>query len=313
MSPAAGAASVAILLAPHEAYKTAAAAAEKALAEKGHQVALFELPKLTSLPTTPATSQPASAPASSPELLDLTRRIEGAKPAIILTVGEQATWAALENIKAVPVVYSMVTNASDLPIADKDNPHYSRVAGVTTDILPKTQLQWIAKVQPQARSLGVLFSPRSKRTAETIRLAGDGVGISVVLIETSKDDFAKGIEELTRKGCDGLLMIADAQVYNKDTVKPALLWGLRQKKAVWAFSENFVKSGALGGLYTSYEAVGLQTARVAIRIIGGEAASKVGLQYPEQVQKALNERTASMIDLNLPASVLNEVTRYGKE
>lgn len=308
------AASVVVLLAPHEAYKAAAAAAEKTLKEKGHQVTLYELPRQNPAATGGPTSQPASAPAASPEFLELLKRVEGNKPTVMITIGEQATWAALENTKGIPVVYSMVTNAADFPVTDKTHPYYSRVAGVTMDVLPKTQLQWIAKVQPQARILGVLCSPRSKRTAEAIRRAGGEIGLKVVSIETSKDEFAKAIEELARGDCDALLMIADAQVYTKDTVKPALLWGLRQNKAVWAFSENFVKSGALGGLYTSYESVGQQTARVAMRVMSGEAPSKIGLEYPELIQKAINERTASMIGLTIPGSILNEATvRHGKE
>lgn len=308
------AASVAVVLAPHEAYKTAAAAAEKTLREKGHAVRLYELPRTTSPTTAGATSSPLSTPVANPELLELVRQLEGARPAVIVTLGEQATWTTLENTQSIPVVYGMVTNAPDFAITDKGHAHHPRVAGVTTDILPKMQLRWIAKVQPQAKNLAVLHSPRSKRTAEAIRQAGKETGHSVALIEASKDDFAKGMEELSRQGCDALLMIADAQVYTKDTVRPALLWGLRQKKGVWAFSESFVKSGALGGLYTSYESVGQQTARIAIRVISGEAPSKIGLEYPEQVRKAINERTAGMIGLTLPGPVLNETTvRYGNE
>ncbi|MBP7934447.1 MAG: hypothetical protein KA354_07330 [Phycisphaerae bacterium] len=308
------AASIAILLAPHDAYKSAAIAAEKTLGDKGHEVKLYELPRQGPSVTTGTASQPGAPPAASSDLFDVLKRVEGVRPSVIITIGEQATSAALENIKAVPVVYGMITNASDFPMTERSNTHYSRVAGVTTDVLPRTQLQWIGKVQPQVRSVGVLYSLRSKRTAEAIHRAGTETSLSIALIETSRDEFAKGIEELTRRNCDALLMIADAQVYTKDTVRPALLWGLRQKKAVWAFSENFVKSGALGGCYTSYESIGQQTARVAMRVLAGEAPSKIGLQYPDQIQKAVNERTASMIGLTIPGPVLNETTiRYGNE
>lgn len=306
--------SVAILLTSHDAYRSAAAAAEKALTEKGHQVKLYELPRQASVATSPSSSPSAEDSALDPELADLMERVAGTKPAVIVTMGERATLMTLARIGEVPVVYSMVTNAPDFVLTQPDHPLHSWVAGVTTDIQPKTQLEWIAKVQPQARTIGVLHSERSQQTAEAIRRTGDGLGLKVVLIETSKDDFAKGIEELTRRGCDGLLMISDAQVYTRETVKPTLLWGLRQKKSVWTFSSNLVKSGALGSLYADYSSIGRQTADIALRVIETGKASKIGLEYPKEVKKAINERTASMIGLSIPTLVLNETqSLYGKE
>lgn len=305
---------VAIVLTQHEAYRVTAAASEKALKEKGRDVLIVELPKNASDILAAKQSQPPGSGADDAEFSASIKRITDAKPSAIITVGETATLLAIDSVKDIPVIYSMITNGLDFSLNSKDDPRSSRVAGVTTDILPKDQITWIQQVQPQAKNIAVLCSPQTRRTTESIAKAGKDAGVTITVVETTKDDFLQAVEDLKNKGCDGALMIADAQIYNVTTVKHLLLWGIRQKKSVWAFSENFVKAGALAGLYTDYESVGRQTAELADKVAGGTKVSSLGMQYPSQIRRAINERTATMIGLSISRQALDSATvRFGKE
>jgi putative tryptophan/tyrosine transport system substrate-binding protein len=303
---------VAIVLTPHDTYRNAATAIEKALSDKGYGVQVFEMPKQApKLVATRAPDAPASAPAD-PEINDVLKRVVEFKPAAIVTVGEAATLLTVEGTQKTPVVCSIVTNGFDLPMAVKGDPRAARTTGVMTDVDPKEQIAWIRRVQPQARSIGVLCSQHSKKTAEAIRRSGEAAGIKVSIVETTKEDFVKSVDAVTWQNCDGILMLADARIYDATAARHLLLWGVRNKKSVWAFSENFVKAGALGGCYADTDSMIQQAVTLVGKVIGGSNPAGIGLQYPNKVRRAVNERTAGLIGVTVPQDVLDSAdARHG--
>ena len=129
-----------------------------------------------------------------------------------------------------------------------------------------------------------------------------------------KGDQPKAVEELNARECNSVLMIPDAGVYNVPNVQRLLLWGIRQKKPVWAFSASIVKAGALGGQYADAETVGQQAAELVKKVRSSTNPTQIGFQYPRRVGRAVNERTAKLIGLRLSESLLNaDIVRYGEE
>lgn len=206
----------------------------------------------------------------------------------------------------------MISNVFDA-LAATTNEYKQRVAGVTTDMNPADQLKWLRRLNPSIQHICVPHSDRSIRTAQSIKTAGAELGLTVSLIETDKDDFARTVDDLTSRKCDAVLMIADAEIYNTVSIKRLLIWGIRQKRPVWAFSENFVKAGALGCLSTEPEAIGRQIALVVLHIVKGTKPAKIGIVYPNQVKVSYNERTAKLIDLSPPSGALEGVNIFGRE
>lgn len=289
----ASAAPVGILFTPYKTYRDAAEAIEAALKEAGHRCILVELP--------------VEADKAVARLID-------AKPGVIVAAGASAAAIALEKIPRVPIIFCMVPNALDADFLPGGDTRQSRLAGVATDVSPTEQVAWITKLCPDVRNIGVLCSDHSKRTTEAIRAAAKTRGVTVTPIESDKDEFPKAIDALNSKGCDAVLMLPDAKVYNSANVQRLLLWGIRQKKPVWAFSTNIVKAGAFAGQFADPQSLNRQTAELAARIVNGAPISKVGLVYPQREQSAVNERTAELIGIPLDPRILESIAvRYGKE
>jgi ABC-type uncharacterized transport system substrate-binding protein len=195
----------------------------------------------------------------------------------------------------------------------EENVHH-RLAGLTTDISPDDQIRWIKKLSPRVETLGILYSERSRRTVEAIARAAERKHVRVEAIVATKDQFGKAVQALSDRGCDGALMIADAEVYDSTNAQSLLLWGLRGQKPVWAFSANLVKAGAFAGLYVDYSSMADQTVKTVKRILDGETPSKIGLVYPARPRAALNERTSEMIGVSIGRDALESLAmRFGKQ
>jgi len=302
---------LAILLTPHPAYHSPLAAIEVSLKKQGVAYTIVELPKINKetqneKPRRISTQQTASA--------DILRQLTAKQPSLLVTIGTSATAFAVENVPDIPIVFCLVPNAQDMAFMVHDSTQRARSTGVTSDISPGDQVKWLKDIDPKARNIGLLHSSRSQLTAEMLVSAGKKHGIQIKPIVATRKDFPQAIDALNLAGCDGVLMIPDANVYNSTNVQRLLLWGLRKKKPVWTFSANIVKAGAIAGSYSSPHAIGRQTAEIIERFISGERIAKIGLQYPKHVEKAVNYRTAEMIGLTFSQRVIQTATKqYEKD
>ncbi len=307
------AAEVVILTTAHPSYEKASASIEKELGRKGHTHQVITLPKSSPSGSNRDGDDAAENHARDPKLVRALEQLRDADPAAIVALGEDATLTAHKHSTEIPIISSMVTNWLDLPSSRGGKIESQRWAGVTMDVQPEAQLAWIRMVDPGTRSLAVFSSDHSQRTAEALRSKARSHQIEVTIIKARKSDFSKALEKLKESNCDGLVMLPDAEIYDANNVKQSLLWGLRARKSVWTFSPLLVKSGALGATYAEPEEIGKQTASVTLSILKGKKPSSIGIQYPEKIEHALNERTAEMINLKLSPKALREAEeRFGK-
>lgn len=178
---------VAVLYRDQTSHREAVSSFETALGRQGYTCVLIELPK---------TSDAVAQQRALQQLVD-------ARPTVVASGGTKATLLALQTLIDIPVVFFMVPNSLDASFMTEGNPYRRRVGGVTTDVSPEDQLDWILRLAPHVRTIGVPYSERSARTVARIESAAAGRGITVRSIAATKDKFAEAIEKLKSEGCDG--------------------------------------------------------------------------------------------------------------
>jgi putative tryptophan/tyrosine transport system substrate-binding protein len=289
---------VGILYGPQASFQETVAAVQARLEKAGYRCLSVALPR---------PDEPESAD-------NAVERLARGKPRLIVSVGMPATTLALKGIPDVPVVFGMIPNARDLPLLAENHADHKRLAGVTTDAAPEEQVRWILKLMPQIKNVGVLYSAHTRATLEALKSAAQKRNLAVIAIEAEKDSFTDAIKELHARQCEGVIMLPDATVYNSVNVRALLLWGIRQKKPVWTFSDNIVKAGAFFGWNAEPAGVGKTAGELAVKILKGTKPPAVGLQYVRPSSTAINERTADLIGITVDEEILKTITRrYGKD
>ena len=235
--------------------------------------------------------------------------IQEARPTLIAAAGAAAGGFALEHTTSVPVLIFMAPNALDTPQLDDTSSQRARVACVAADVPPDRQLEWMLRVQPGIRRIGVLFSKRTARTVAALERAAAARRVEIGRIEADKDQFPRAIEALQAGNCDGVLMLPDAAVYNAPNVEHLLLWGVRNHKPVWAFSANVVKAGAFAGQFVEADAVVGETVEAIRKLMSGAPPSAVGVVFPSRISRAVNEHTSDMIGVPIPAGSIGPDTQ----
>jgi putative ABC transport system substrate-binding protein len=292
------AARIAVVQGHQTSFRESADAVCRALERAGHSCTAFSLEE-------ELTEDPLKA---------LGQALSAFSPDVIACAGARATESTLAATENTPVVAFMVPNLLDASFIAADHPDRGRVAAVAADVNPQQLLSWIRNLHPTERHIAVLHSPRTSKTVFALQGAARAQGITLTGIEASADAFPKAIDSLAKKRCDGVLMLPDSAVYNAPNVKRLLLWGIRQRKCVWAFSESIVKAGALAGQYPDADSVAGQATRIIQRILDGESPGDLPVQYVPLPRRAVNMRTAEMIGVRLRQDAFGPRTaRFGED
>src|SRR4029077_1851673 len=88
---------------------------------------------------------------------EVMRDIKQQPPRLILTIGTLATQTALREANDIPVIAGLVSNLDDLRKS-------KNATGVVLDFPIVTQFEWMHKVVPEIKIIGVLYNPKENQT-----------------------------------------------------------------------------------------------------------------------------------------------------
>lgn len=220
----------------------------------------------------------------------------GAK--LVVTLGNQATQAAVREITTLPILATMIVSPDDIRSAPN-------ATAVLLDFPIETQLQWLKRIIPTAGTVGVLFNPKEnqlKVDAASKSAKGSGLTLVPKSVESPRA-LPDALDEVTRTA-DVLWGIPDAVVMTPQTAEPILLNTLKSKVPFVGLSTSWVKAGALYALDRDYLDIGLQTGELAGKLLGGTSVNSLSPTYPRKVTYVLNLKTATVINLELPSDLL---------
>jgi putative ABC transport system substrate-binding protein len=242
----------------------------------------------------------ADDPAKRNSLLEKMKR---ARPALYFTIGSAATQLAIRHGDGVPVVAGLIVNAEEINKAPQ-------ATGVILEFPPEVQLEWLHRLLPAQRHVGVVYSnPQNLPGIETTARHGEALGLRLHVrrVETSRD-LPDALDSLENRV--GVLMgVTDPEVLNPMTAKPILLFSFRNRIPLIGLSEQWVKAGALYALGRDYVDIGRQCAEIASRILAGTPASDIPPQPPRKVAYTINAKTARHMKIDFPERLLQGAQR----
>lgn len=219
-------------------------------------------------------------------------------PALVLALGSLGAQSAVHEVREIPIVAGLVLNAEDTAKAPN-------AAAVVLEFPVETELRFLQRLLPGQQNIGVLFNPSENqaRIDAAARAAGAlGLTLHARKVESPKD-IPDALESLNKRA-DVLWGVADQVVLNPQTVRPILLFSLRNRIPFVGLSATWVKAGALYALDRDYNDIGQQCGEVALKILQGVAPSSIAPVTPRKVVYSVNLKTARLLKLDIRAPVL---------
>lgn len=103
------------------------------------------------------------------------------------------------------------------------------------------------------------------------------------------EQLAEAIRLLSQRS-DVLLMSADPEIYNKNTIRGILLSSYRHRLPVIGFSKSLTHAGAIAAIYSEPEQISQQAVSIARQILRGETTEKY--YSPDNFSVSLNFQVA---------------------
>lgn len=235
--------------------------------------------------------------------------IRGSECDLILTVGSAAVKELSAEIKDVPIVFTMILNPVSTGILSKERPGGSNLTGVTLDIPLDVQFQYLQRIIPDARTIGVLYDPRhtGAMIAEATRQL-QALGLRLVSIDvTDEKNVPDAVDKITRS-VDVLWLIADQTVISPKSTEHLLMKCLYARVPVMGLSSSYVEAGALFALSADYQDIGGQSAEIAKQILQGKSPSNIALAAPRKIKLAINLSVAAQLGIPITEPVRTQAS-----
>lgn len=219
-------------------------------------------------------------------------------PRLMLTIGTLATQTALRETDDIPIVAGLVSNMDELRKS-------KNATGVDLDFPLVTQFEWMHKLVPEIKIVGVLYNPKenqAKIDAAVQAAKKEGLTLLPKEVETPRA-LPDALESLTKR-VDLLWGINDQLVLSPQTAEAVLLFSFRSAVPFVGLSSSWVKAGALYALDRVYKDLGAQCGELALKILHGAKPGALPPVPPRKVVYSLNLKTADHMKLDIPQSII---------
>lgn len=222
----------------------------------------------------------------------------------VATPSAQATYAVAKE-KDIPLVFSAVSDPVAAKLATTFENHEKGVTG-TSDMLPvKKQLEMIRKFLPNAKKIGILYNTsevNSEAQIQSFKNQASNYGFEIITQGISQEsDVAQAIDTILPK-VDCINNLTDNLVVAN---LPILLEKANAKKIpVFGSEEEQVKNGCLASEGLDYFALGIETGKMAARVLNGENIDNIPIKSIEDSSTFYNQEVANLLGIELTEDII---------
>lgn len=225
----------------------------------------------------------------------------------IATPAATACYAAAED-KDIPVVFTAITD----PVGAKLDS--GNITG-TSDVLPvEGQLQLIRALQPEAKTIGIVYTTSESNSVYSVgvyqeKAADYGFTIEAVGV-TAQSEVTQAVDSLIAKGVDCFSNLTDNNVVG-------VLGSILEKTneagiPVYGSEIEQMKLGCVAGAGLDYVQLGVQTGKMAAKILTGEATCQdLPYEVIENYSLYTNSKAIAALGLTLPDDIAQQAEEVG--
>ena len=232
------------------------------------------------------------------------------KPDVIVVEGTIAALAVKKTNSSVPMVMAVVGDPLASGLVDSLARPGGAITGLSmmqTDIVAK-RLQLLKEAIPQLRRVGVLWDPSipwHETAVRTLANAGEDLRIQVTPVRVAEaDGFGPEFSELQRARAEALYILDSARLgYRSEEL---LRMAATARLPVVYSRREWAKHGALLSYSADFAEMFRRSAQYVDRILKGAKPGDLPVEQPTKFELALNLRTAQVLGLKIPQSVVGQ-------
>jgi putative ABC transport system substrate-binding protein len=247
---------------------------------------------------------------------EVARRFEREKVKLIYAVTIPVVTAAMQGARDLPIVFSV---GSD-PVAGGLVQSFAKPGGRLTGIhylvrdLTGKRLEILKEILPKPHAVVTFYDPGERVAREAAQLGREEAkrqGIHFVERHvTSIEELRSALGAVKPSDADAYFYTADAMVISQAQL---IIDTARSKRLATMFhDQSLVAKGALGSYGQNYYEVGRLSAKYVQQVLGGAHPRDLKVETVDDVELAINLKTAKQLGLTIPPNVLARANKVIK-
>lgn len=225
---------------------------------------------------------------------------------LVLAIATPNAQAAANVITDFPVLFTAVTDPVEAGIVDSMEVPGGNLTG-TTDMNPVAeQIKLIKEFIPEITDLGVLYNPGEVNSVVQVDLVKEVTAEMGIKLHEGTVSNSSEVSLAT----SSLIGDVDAIYVPTDNIivsaLPSVLNITNQNNLpVFASENGQVRQGAIATLGIDYRLLGIQTGKMAARVLNGANPAEMPVETSDELKLYLNTEAAENLGLEIPAAVLD--------
>jgi len=211
---------------------------------------------------------------------------------------------AAEN-NTIPHVFGAVTDPFRMGIAESPEIHQPNLTGIGTFQPVEETIDLVKKIMPELDNIGVIWNSSeacSEACTEIMREVTQKLGITLTeIMVSSSSEVLIAAQSMLEKKVDLIFVSGDNTV--ESAIEAVISVADEGGIPVISNTPSDVAKGALLGLGADYYTVGVETGKMALRVINGEKTSEMPIQRLVPQKLWLNEKTAVNLGIEFSEEV----------
>lgn len=241
---------------------------------------------------------------SQDNLKSMSERLVNANPDLLLGIATPAAVSLANETTDTPIVVTAVTDLVGAKLADSNEEPGRNITG-TSDMVPiEQQINLLLSIVPDAKTIGIMYNAgeaNSKIQADLAEEALKAAGVDVKVLTANTTNDVQQVTTSLAKDVDGIYIPTDNTFASAAAIVGEV--AKETKTPIVAGSVEQVDDGALATYGIDYKSLGIQTGKLAAKILDGDAEpATTPVETAENLELVVNEEMAAALWID-PASI----------
>ncbi|HFI0116564.1 TPA: ABC transporter substrate-binding protein [Streptococcus suis] len=226
---------------------------------------------------------------------------------IVLAIATPSAQSLATVSTETPIVFTAVTDPLSADLVESIEKPGGLLTGTSDQAPIDKQVELLGQAVPDAKTVGILYTTSERNSEVQVEQAKElleKAGYKVVVKGITSTNEVQDATTSLMKDVDALFIPTDNTVASTMTMIGEL--SVEHKVPVIGGSTDMVDEGGLLTYGTNYEALGRQTAKMAIKIIEGANVSETAVEYSETVSLHVNEEMAQKLGIDTSKLAVSE-------
>lgn len=236
-----------------------------------------------------------------------------AKPDLIVTVATSHAAAAKKAVGNIPVVFTVLTDPVQGGFVASFASSKNNFTGVSNSVAPLSgkRLELLKEIVPSIRRALAVVAVKetiAQKSFQFLSESADKFGVQLVRREVStKEDLEKVLLGTPKGAVDAIVHVP--AILLRNNISLIVDKANKDKLPFGVHTEELVKRGALMSYGEDNRLIGLQAAKIVVKVLKGVPPAEIPVETPERPVLVVNRSAAKTIGLKIPAKFLERADR----